>query len=82
MTGAQQLRDWIERRGYNQVEASRVLGIHEAFVSMLINGKRTPGLDKAVRIERLTGIPVAAWTSSAVNESNTAGAGAAQKRAS
>ena len=62
-SAAAQLREWIDRRGYRQNEAAGMLGIHETFISHLLSGRRTPGLDRAVKIERLTGIPAGAWVS-------------------
>lgn len=62
--GARLLREWIQKRGYNQVEGAKALGIHEAYMSMLLSGRRAPGRDNAVKIHELTGIPVSAWSSS------------------
>lgn len=62
MTGAQQLRDWMDRRRYNQAELAQELGVQEAYVSMLLNGKRTPSLELAVKIEEHAGIPAKAWS--------------------
>lgn len=61
-TGAALLRDWIDRRGYNQAEAARFLNLSEPYLSMVLSGTRMPGRDRAVAIERKTGIPVAAWS--------------------
>jgi transcriptional regulator with XRE-family HTH domain len=66
-TGKTQLKDWIARRGLDQRQAAELLGFHEAFVSQLVNGRRSPGLNNAVIIERLTGIPVSAWATSRVD---------------
>jgi plasmid maintenance system antidote protein VapI len=66
--GATLLKDWIKRRGFNQAEAADALGFHEAFISMLVNAKRSPGLNNALHIQRVTGIPVEAWASSHVHE--------------
>lgn len=63
-SGSEQLRDWMRRRGFKQADAARYLGVDEPYVSVLLSGKRTPGLDNAVKLERLTGIPVEAWASS------------------
>lgn len=62
--GAKMLREWITRSKLNQVQAAAHLGVHEAFVSMLVNGRRCPGRTTAVKIARLTGIPVEAWSES------------------
>lgn len=53
------------RQGHKrQNELTEVFGWTESFISMLLSGRRMPSLDNAVKIERLTGIPVAAWSSS------------------
>lgn len=67
--GGDQLRDWMQRRGFNQAEAAEHFGWDCAFVSMLVNGKRTPGLTNAIIIERTTGIPVEAWSFSGRDDS-------------
>jgi transcriptional regulator with XRE-family HTH domain len=67
--GREQLRDWIDRRHFNQREASEYLSTPEAMVSSWLSGRRSPGLENAVNIERLTGIPVEAWMSSRSDES-------------
>ena len=59
--GSEQLRDWMERRGFNQTETANYLSFDIPFVSQLVNGRRNPGLANAVLIERKTGIPVEAW---------------------
>lgn len=60
-SGADQLRDWMERRGFNQTETANYLEFDIPYVSQLVNGARNPGLTNAVIIERKTGIPVEAW---------------------
>lgn len=72
MTAAQQLRDWIDRRGFNQVEAADRLGMTEGFISFLLNGHRRPSLAMAVKIEESTGIPASAWVKSARHTSKKA----------
>jgi plasmid maintenance system antidote protein VapI len=61
-SGSDQLRDWIRRRGFaTQVEAAEYLGIETSTFSLLVNGKRSPGLNNALDLEKKTGIPVEAW---------------------
>lgn len=61
-SGPEQLRDWMERRGFKvQADAARFLGLELSVFSLLVNGKRKPGVDYALRIEKSTGIPVEAW---------------------
>lgn len=68
-SGNEQLKDWMRRRGFTQADAARYLQFDEPYISVLTSGKRTPGLDNAVKLERLTGIPVEAWMESDLNES-------------
>ena len=70
-TGAEQLADWMKRRLFNQQQAAAHFGWDNTFISQLVTGRRSPGLTNAIRIERETGIPVEAWVSSAVDESET-----------
>lgn len=68
-SGPDQLRDWMERRGIrNQRDAAELLEITEVFLSQLLNSRRKPGLDNAIKIERLTGIPVEAWLLNELSE--------------
>jgi len=65
-SGADELRDWIDRRGFSQVEAAKYIGLTTSFLSLLLNGKRGPGLSVAyaLLIQERTGIPVQTWASS------------------
>jgi transcriptional regulator with XRE-family HTH domain len=58
----------MRRRGFKQADAARYLEVDEPYVSVLLSGKRTPGLDNAIKLERLTGIPVEAWSSTELDE--------------
>lgn len=60
--GRKQLRDWMRRRQLNGREAAKLLGFHYTLLSNYVTGKRFPGRDNAVAIERETGIPVEAWS--------------------
>lgn len=62
-SGPEQLRDWIERRGFNYEETARHLGLDPSVLTKLANGTRNAGLKIALIIERKTGIPVEAWAS-------------------
>lgn len=77
MTGQDQFRDWMRRRGFTQRDAARYLGWHDAYVSRLLSDDdeiriKALGLDNALHLERLSGIPVEAWESSAVDASESA----------
>lgn len=68
LSGAEQLSEWMRRARMNQAEAARYLGFDAPYVSVLLSGKRTPGLDNAITLERLTGIPVEAWASTELDD--------------
>lgn len=63
LSGIEQFKDWLRRRGFSQADACRYLQFDEPYLSGLLTGRRTPGLANAIHIERLTGIPVEAWAS-------------------
>lgn len=66
--GREQLKDWMHRRRFFQKEAAEYFGWDETYVSQLVNGHRSPGLENAVKIERLSGIPVEAWVSTELDK--------------
>jgi transcriptional regulator with XRE-family HTH domain len=59
----ERLRQWIERSKLSQREAAELLGFDQTYLSQILNGKRNPGLDNAVKIEERTGVTVKAWAS-------------------
>ena len=63
MDGRDRLAQWIERSILNQLEAARIIGIDHTQLNQILGGKRRPGLDNAIKIERATGIAVEAWES-------------------
>lgn len=81
-SGPEQLKDWMRRRGFTQADAARYLAIDEPYVSVLLSGKRTPGLANAIHLERLTGIPVEAWASTSIGEAQQPVAAGGRKRQS
>lgn len=79
-SGPEQMRDWMRRRGFTQADASRYLEMDQGYLSRLLASAQTPGLRLALKLERLTGIPVEAWESSDVNEHVGEDSGSAQKK--
>jgi transcriptional regulator with XRE-family HTH domain len=65
-TGRDRLAAWIQRSKLKQVEAADIIGMDQTQVSLILNGKRRPSLDNAVKIERATGIPVHVWAASPI----------------
>lgn len=61
-SGATQLNDWITRSHRTKTEVAGMLGVTVQYVSMLTNRHCTPGRALAVKIEALTGVPVASWS--------------------
>lgn len=70
LSAGEMFADWIERRfDGNQRKAAESLKISPAYVSYFKSNERAPGRDLAIRLQALTGIPVTAWTSTAVAKS-------------
>jgi transcriptional regulator with XRE-family HTH domain len=61
LSGRERLKAWVERSKVTQREAARILGLDHTFLSQILNGRRTPALANAVKIERVTGIAAEAW---------------------
>lgn len=55
--------DFITSSGENRATWAGRLGVSRSYMSDLLNGKRQPSLDLALRIARLTGgaVPVECW---------------------
>ena len=73
-TGAQELKDWIDRRwplsARKQREAAEYLVWDESFLCAVLAGRRGLNLTRAVQLERLSGIPVEVWLSSDLDTSD------------
>lgn len=67
------LTDAIKSLGLKRAIVADQLGIGRAYLSGLERGKKTPSLDLAVRIERLTcgAVPVSSWVTGSVGHSRT-----------
>lgn len=66
--GCERLREWLARTHLNQRQAADLLKVHWTVLNKIVLGKRLPGLVIALRLEELTGIPVRAWTATAVSK--------------
>jgi transcriptional regulator with XRE-family HTH domain len=57
------LTDFILSSGVSRTSFADRLGISRAYLSLLENGKKTPSLELAVRIDRETAgrVPVSSW---------------------
>lgn len=65
------LKQHIKSSGRPRADWARQLGVSEAYLSQLINNRKRPSLDLAIRIERITdgAVPARSW---AVPESGEA----------
>lgn len=79
-SGADQLRAWLRRSGLTQRQCAAELGVHESFMTLMLSGARLPGRNLAVKIDRLMGIPVAAWVSSTHDTADAPDTAPAHKR--
>lgn len=61
-TGPERLEAYRKRFRLKQFELADLLRMHFTTLSQVLAGKRRPGLDTALRIEELTGIPVSSWS--------------------
>lgn len=61
MTAQERLREWLLRSRLTQRGAARVLGFHYTHFNQILNGRRNPGVKNAIKIQRLTGVPVDCW---------------------
>lgn len=52
------LADYFEQTGKTHQELADQLGVTRFYVTLLSHGQRTPSLPMALRIQRLTGVPV------------------------
>lgn len=80
--GAHALWDWLERRSLNQREAARLIGMDFQYLNHLLAGRRRAGRDTALLLQEKTGIGIAAWSSTLVEQNKVAVAAKAHKRAS
>jgi len=77
--GPEQLKDWMHRRRFMQMEMADYLGWDETYVSRILTGARVPGLDNAIHLERKTGIPVEVWASSELDNDEVAAVATGRK---
>jgi transcriptional regulator with XRE-family HTH domain len=61
-SGRERLAEYRKRSKLNQRELARLIGITDAYLSQVLSGKRFPGRENALLIERLTGVPVESWS--------------------
>ena len=59
------LRVFLEKSGKTQSEFASELGIAQSSVSLMVNGKRVPGLSLALRIAEVASVPVESLVSAA-----------------
>lgn len=74
------MAEWLERSKMTQRAAAALIGLHFTHLNQILRGRRMPGRDNAVLIEQQTGIPVEAWTPTAVDSSARSGSRIVRKR--
>jgi plasmid maintenance system antidote protein VapI len=52
------LQDWMERTGTNQTKLAKLAGLKTPHLSKILSRSRRCSLDKALRLSRVTGVPV------------------------
>jgi transcriptional regulator with XRE-family HTH domain len=81
--GRERLREWLVRSKLSQRAGARLLGMHFTFLSQLLRNnayRRSPSLATAVKIQRVTGIPVEAWMPTSVDDQRRGVAVGSSKR--
>lgn len=80
LSGGRLLADWVQARGFKtRKKAAEYLGISAGFLTMLIDGDRTPGRELSVRLQTEAGIQVAAWSLSPDDDPVLVEAGSTRK---
>lgn len=59
--GHLQLRHWLDRRGFMDIEGGRFLGFDKFKMSRYLSGDHQPTLQDAIKMQRYIGISVEAW---------------------
>lgn len=54
MSATKKFRRWVDDLGIGTAEVAKLIGCNASYVSLLASGRRTPSLNTAARIERLT----------------------------
>lgn len=65
---ADALWDWIEKKGFNQREAAKVLGFPWITLNHYLHNRRRPGLERLEHLFNVTGIPMALWLDTRVGK--------------
>jgi HTH-type transcriptional regulator/antitoxin HigA len=55
---AASLAEYIKNTSVTQTELARLLGVSPSTVNCYVSGRRTPSLGVAVKLSRITGVPV------------------------
>lgn len=59
--GRERLAAYLRRSRLKQNELADMVGVSAPYLSQIVRGRRKPGLDMALRIEQVTGVPVDSW---------------------
>lgn len=66
LNGPALLKSWMSRCHLNQEQTALHLRMDKTMLCKILSGKRKPGLETAVWIERMTGVVVEAWVATEV----------------
>lgn len=61
MDGRKLLREALAARQWSQGELERQLDLSDSAVGRWVRGERRPGVNAALQLQRVLGIPVEAW---------------------
>lgn len=67
MTGSESLRSWLQERQTSPDALAALAGLHRSLIYSYLSGRRRPGLQTALVLRDLTGIPVEAWAKPATS---------------
>lgn len=67
MDGPKLLVEALQAKGLSQGDLERIIGCGDSLVSKWVNGRRTPGLEYALKLESVLGVPAASWVDVTLN---------------
>jgi transcriptional regulator with XRE-family HTH domain len=68
LRGAVLLLEWLDRSKLQQKDLAAKVAITDAYLSQVLSGLRRPSLEILIRIEDVSGVPVASWADIVIGE--------------
>lgn len=65
------LKDWRERSGKSRADLAQEVGVSDVSIWRIEEGKQTPSLRLAAKLEQITGIPAREFAKASPANSNT-----------